>query len=556
MGLSRMPAALRRSFLVVLAVAAVAVSAGLVFAPAASAATGDVTISGRGSGHAQGMSQWGAWVAARDGVSYKKILAFYYPGAKLTSVGDPDQTVKVRITRSANASGAYFRATLKATADSATLVLHAADGDTTKDLAEGDSVTATCVGGKVTVEGITGAFMWIEVRPESTSGRVAASLRATSAGSIYKSEYWGKLRVQAVGTKSLRVFNTLPLERYLRSVAEIDPGWASAGLTEQYAPEAVKAQQVAARTYAVRHKGDAYIYDNTFDQVYLGYTWEAAHPGVKTAVDATAGQVLTRNGAAISALYCASSGGYLSDTAWSNSGSPSYLVAKADPWSLKAPISPWKVNAGLAWTRSFSPETLTAKLKNVANVGTITQVEIVSRDTNDSESHAVKVRITGTTGSKTIAARVFRAKLGLPSTLILTVTMPDAPAAGVTRYQQTDSHLDWAGSWETFKTDGASAGSYKRAGVKGATVTATFKGTYLAWIATKGTTLGKAYVSVDGKTAVKIDLSAAATAYRQNVWDTGTLKSGVHKVKIWWYPSNKAGRFVSIDAFEVKGTLQ
>ena len=233
--------------------------------------------------------------------------------------------------------------------------------------------------------------------------------------------------------------------------------------------------------------------------------------------------------------------------------SPAGLAAVA---SSKAPISPWKVNAGLAWTRPFSPETLTAKLKNVAYVGTITQVEIVSRDTNDSDSHAVKVRITGTTGSKTIAARVFRAKLGLPSTLILTVTMPDAPAAGVTRYQQTDSHLDWAGSWETFKTDGASAGSYKRAGVKGATVTATFKGTYLAWIATKGTTLGKAYVSVDGKTAVKIDLSAAATAYRQNVWDTGTLKSGVHKVKIWWYPSNKAGRFVSIDAFEVKGTLQ
>jgi SpoIID/LytB domain protein len=408
----------------------------------------------------------------------------------------------------------------------------------------------------VTVDGITGAFTWIEVRPESTSGRVAATLRATSSSSVYKSEYWGKVRVEAIGTKSLRVFNTLQLERYVRSVAEIDPGWANARLTAQYAPEAVKAQQVAARTYAVRHSGDAYLYDNTLDQVYLGYTWEAANPGVKAAVEATAGQVLTRNGAAISALYCASSGGYLSDTAWSDSGSPSYLVAKADPWSLKAPISPWKVNPGLGWTRSFSPATLTTKLKSVANVGTITNVEIVSRDTSDPDSHAVKVRITGASGSTTIAARVFRAKLGLPSTLILSLTMPDVPANGATRYQQTDSHLDWAGSWETFKTEGASAGSYRRAAAKGASVTATFKGTYLAWIATEGKTLGKAYVSVDGKAAVKIDLSATATAYRQKVWDTGTLKSGVHTVKIWWYPSNKAGRFISIDAFEVKGTLR
>ena len=37
----------------------------------------------------------------------------------------------------------------------------------------------------------------------------------------------------------------------------------------------------------------------------------------------------------------------------------------------------------------------------------------------------------------------------------------------------------------------ASGGSYKRANTNGTSVTVKFNGTYLAWIATKGTTLGK-----------------------------------------------------------------
>jgi hypothetical protein len=62
-------------------------------------------------------------------------------------------------------------------------------------------------------------------------------------------------------------------------------------------------------------------------------------------------------------------------------------------------------------------------------------------------------------------------------------------------------------------------------------------------------------VSLDSGTAVSINLARTAVAYQQNVWNTGTLASGKHTVKIWWDPSNAAGKYISIDAFDLLGSL-
>jgi len=134
-----------------------------------------------------------------------------------------------------------------------------------------------------------------------------------------------------------------------------------------------------------------------------------------------------------------------------------------------------------------------------------------------------------------------------------TVAQPPAPTTS--RYQQNDAHFVYSGTWATFNTASASGGSYKRANTSGASVTVTFTGTYLAWIATAGTTLSKAYVSLDGGAAQTVDLARSAVAYQQKVWNTGTLGSGRHTVKIWWNPSNTAGKYISVDAFDVLGTL-
>ena len=99
------------------------------------------------------------------------------------------------------------------------------------------------------------------------------------------------------------------------------------------------------------------------------------------------------------------------------------------------------------------------------------------------------------------------------------------------------------------------AAAIRRANTSGSSVTVTFNGTYLAWVATKGTTLGKALVSLDGGTAMTVDLAASSVAYQQTVWNSGVLSSQSHTVKIWWDSSNTAGKYISVDAFAVAGTL-
>jgi hypothetical protein len=127
--------------------------------------------------------------------------------------------------------------------------------------------------------------------------------------------------------------------------------------------------------------------------------------------------------------------------------------------------------------------------------------------------------------------------------------------AGLVRVEQTDSRLTYAGTWSTFSATGASAGSYRRADTSGASLTVKFTGTYLSWIATAGTTLSKAYVSLDGGAAQSIDLARSAVAYQQSVWTTGVVTEGQHTVKIWWDTANAVGKYISIDAFDVVGTL-
>src|SRR5438552_672816 len=50
-------------------------------------------IRGHGYGHGVGMGQWGAYGAAKAGLTYDRILAFYYPGTKLAQ--SPVKSVRV-----------------------------------------------------------------------------------------------------------------------------------------------------------------------------------------------------------------------------------------------------------------------------------------------------------------------------------------------------------------------------------------------------------------------------------------------------------------------------
>ena len=123
--------------------------------------------------------------------------------------------------------------------------------------------------------------------------------------------YRGFIELFVNASNRLTVVNVSNLEDYLKGVV---PAELSPAVFPQV--EAIKAQAVAARTYAVRHRGQ--FAAEGFDicttpacQVYRGVGVEQRMSN--EAVDATAGEVLTYDGELIDALYTSTCGGRTED---------------------------------------------------------------------------------------------------------------------------------------------------------------------------------------------------------------------------------------------------
>jgi stage II sporulation protein D len=124
--------------------------------------------------------------------------------------------------------------------------------------------------------------------------------------------YRGRVRARAVGNETL-VINELNMESYLKGVVPVEMG------PSQFPQlDALKAQAVAARTYAVAHLGDHD--DEGWDlcatpacQAYYGRS--AEHSLSNRAVEETAGLVAVHRGQPIDAMYTSTCGGHTEDSA-------------------------------------------------------------------------------------------------------------------------------------------------------------------------------------------------------------------------------------------------
>ncbi len=201
----------------------------------------------------------------------------------------------------------------------------------------------------------------------------------------------------------------------------------------------------------------------------------------------------------------------------------------------------------------------TPKMVDLYSATTVYQQKVWNTGTLASGDHTVTIEWTGTKNDASTDTNIGIDGLDLKGSLKQATSgdtpPPPAPDPTVVRYEQTDSHLAYGGPWSTYSCAGPSSGAYKRTSTDGASVTIAFKGTYLAWVGTKGLTLGKAQVSLDGGAAKTVDLATTAVSYQQKLWETGTLSSGAHTVIIRWDASNAAGKFVGLDAVDVIGTL-
>ncbi len=130
----------------------------------------------------------------------------------------------------------------------------------------------------------------------------------------------------------IRPVLTLPLETYLQGVVPYEMG-------DGFPEEALKAQAVCARTYALSHmdpKSAWDVVDTTNDQVFRGIP--SGSPDSLKAVADTAGLVLTCDGKLITAWYSASNGGQteLPSNIWKGEV-PRCFAMTEDPWDAENP---------------------------------------------------------------------------------------------------------------------------------------------------------------------------------------------------------------------------
>ncbi|MED1471270.1 SpoIID/LytB domain-containing protein [Bacillus salipaludis] len=148
--------------------------------------------------------------------------------------------------------------------------------------------------------------------------------------SINNRPYLGTMKFTLENNAYVRPVNTLPLEDYLKGVVPYE-------MMASWNKEALKAQAVAARTYADRYKSLSGFDDTVSFQAYGGYSWNS---NSTSAVEETKGQTLTYNGKLIDAFYSASNGGMTESNANVWGGTPlAFYPIKEDPYDKKVPWS-------------------------------------------------------------------------------------------------------------------------------------------------------------------------------------------------------------------------
>ena len=163
------------------------------------------------------------------------------------------------------------------------------------------------------------------IRPDSSGNPYAITWFADYS-------YYGGFRYTRIGGGNLTVVNMVPLELYVRGIVPYE-------MSNSWPLEALKAQALCARTYAVRNAGLSKHRSSGFDlctttccQVYRGTGSANAHSD--SAVIETAGEFVMYGDSYAETYYFSSSGGATEDVrnVWNPNGNLPYLLGVYDPY--------------------------------------------------------------------------------------------------------------------------------------------------------------------------------------------------------------------------------
>ena len=341
-------------------------------------------LKGRGFGHGIGMSQFGAQGFAKEGRNYKQILEHYYTG---TALGKAD-TATIRVILRQGAGSVKITGATRATGG--------------KDLNAGTTYTVKRSGSAIKLYNGDELIETYRNGLLITDAGEPLTLFGTAIGGVKNGSYRGGMEFSESALGGMNVVNAVDIDDYVMGVVpgEVPTSWHE---------EALKAQSVAARSYALSTDAGGSLFDqypDTRSQVYRGAKAEVK--STNAAVRATAGEVVKYKGKTIATYFFSTSGGRTEniENVWYGATPVPYLQSVEDPFDDASPRH--------TWTIRYSQATMQAKLGNLVK-GKLRSIRVTKRGVSP---RVVKARIVGSRGSTTTNGTTLRARLGLFDTWV------------------------------------------------------------------------------------------------------------------------------------------
>jgi len=368
------------------------------FSPAAKAVEvpPNFSFTGSGYGHGVGLSQIGARAKALAGESATAILNYYYTGTNVETATD-NQILRINIghlltstkviSASSGAALQLYAGDLAETQTSTTLLTIPSKTTLNVTLSNGQLLISTTRGSKTTQisSGLVFTLRWSGTR--YLEG-VPTILSVTTNSTINRYRH-GQIQFKVIKDKvlgkRLEIINSVRLQdEYLWGVSEVPSSWPAAAL---------QAQAIASRTFALaksvklRSACDCHLYNSISDQTFVGYAKEGeARYGQlwKAAVDSTQGQIITYQGAPITAYFTSSTGGATetSEHAWGTA--LPYAQSVPDTASADITLNPlfarWtrQIPQAVMATAFLLPDVAVLQVLSLNPVGTVDLIQATS----------------------------------------------------------------------------------------------------------------------------------------------------------------------------------